>query len=98
MKKIITCTTEGIELGSYKTDFGALLLKLRDLEKEIPLESEISGYVSGYDDEYYTLEFTYQREETDSEYEERLRKEKIEKKRIDDDEKEMYRRLKEKFE
>lgn len=98
MKKIITCITEGIELGSYKIDFGTLLLKLRDLEKEIPLESEISGYVSGYDDEYYTLEFTYRREETDSEYEERLRKEKIEKKRIEDDEKEIYRRLKEKFE
>lgn len=98
MKKIISCTTEGIELGSYKINFGTLLLKLLDLEKEIPLESEISGYVSGYDDEYYTLEFTYQREETDSEYEERLCKEKIEKKRIEDDEKEIYRRLKEKFE
>lgn len=97
MKKIIKCESEEIELGTYKMDFGALLLKLHEIEEDVPKDAEIEGYVSGYDDEYYTIKFTFYREETDYEYQDRLNKEKWEKQRIEDDEKETYCRLKEKF-
>lgn len=97
MKKFITCTSEEIELGTYKTDLGVLITKLQEIQKEFPDDAELCGCVSGYEDEYYTICFTYKREETDYEYQDRLSKEKWEKKRLEDDELETYRRLKAKF-
>lgn len=97
MKKKIEVVSNEIELGSYTTNFGKLMEKLREIEKEFPYDARLRGHVSGYDDEYYTIYFTHQREETDFEYQNRLNKEYYEKKRIEDDELEMYRRLKNKF-
>jgi len=97
-KKVIKCESEEIELGRWDLDFGKLLFKLNEIAKAVPEDAKMQGYVSGYDDEYYTINFVYHREETDSEYKDRLIKESFEKKRVEDDEKEIYRRLKEKYE
>lgn len=92
MKKTIECWSEEVQL-TYNTTLGSLLEKLHEIEEEVPRDAEMKGYISGYDDEYYSIHFKYWREETEYEYQDRINKEK----RVEDDEKEIYRRLKAKF-
>lgn len=97
MKKQVEVVSNEIEFGSYARDLGSLIEMLHEIAKEFPPSAKLRGHISGYDDEYYTIYFTQHREETDYEYQNRLNKEFHEKKRIEDDELEMYRRLKNKF-
>jgi len=97
MKKKITAESSSFTLNPYLTTLSELEGWLKGVKNDFPEDSLLSGYVSGYDGDNYTLCFTTSREETDYEYENRLNKEKWEKKRVEDDEKEIYLRLKAKF-
>lgn len=96
-KKNISAESDSLTLTTYLTTLEDLSKWLETVKKDFPDVSLLSGHVSGYDGDEYTICFTVTREETDFEYANRLNKEKWEKKRIEDDEKETYRRLKAKF-
>lgn len=96
-KKIISADSEELELSPYLTTLEDLIRWVDGVKKDFPEKSVIHGYVSGYDSDNFTIRLSTHREETDFEYENRLNKEKWEKRRAEDDEKEMYRRLKAKF-
>lgn len=98
MKKIITVESEALEMSTYFTTLKGLIEWVDSVRKDFPEDSYLKGYVSGYDGDSYTIAVSADRQESDYEYENRLNREKWEKKRVEDDEKEIYRRLKEKFE
>lgn len=98
MKKIIDDHTEEIEINWNPNTLDGIIEYLVDLRKSVPGSARANVYVGGYGNDEYNLFFTFKREETDEEYQSRLKKEYWEKKRIEDDEKETYRQLKAKFE
>lgn len=98
MKKSVERFSEEIEVGSYGSTLGDLIMKLHEIEETTPRDAKVSGYVSGYDNEYYTIYFSYVTHETDEEYDKRIFAENCKKKVEQDSEKELYLRLKEKYE
>lgn len=98
MKKIIDACTEEIDISWKPGTLDGIIEYLVDLRESVPGSASANVYVGGYDHDAYYLYFTFKREETDEEYQARLKKDYWEKKRIEDDEKEAYRQLKAKFE
>lgn len=98
MRKVVERFSEEIEVGSYGSTLGDLIMKLHEIEETTPRDAKVSGYVSGYDGEYYTIYFSYVTHETDEEYEKRIFAEQCKKKIEEGNEKETYLRLKEKYE
>ena len=98
MKKIIGVESDSIEILYTNLTIDQLLEKLLEIRKCVPGDAKSYAWVDGYDGDELHVNFHYKREETDEEYLERIRKEDCERKRIADDEAEIYRRLKAKFE
>jgi hypothetical protein len=98
MKKIIDACTKEIDISWKHNTLDGIIEYLVDLRESVPGSARLNVYVGGYDGDEYSLYFTFKREETDEEYQARLKKEYWEKKRIEEDEKETYRQLKAKFE
>lgn len=96
-KKIIEDESVSIEIRYSSPTLDDLIQKLQDIRKTVPGNSKPRAWVDGYDGDEIHVCFEYNREETEEEYQDRLKKEFFEKKRKEDDEKEMYRRLKSKF-
>lgn len=98
MKKIIEDESESIEIKYTGLTLDALIARILLLRETVPGHAVVNSWVDGYDDDEIHMNFVFKREETDEEYLDRITKEGWERKRIADDEREMYRRLKAKFE
>lgn len=101
MKKLIECESDAVVLKAYTgnvTDLDSFIETLTKIRSTVPGCAETKSWIDGYDDDEIHICFKFKREETDEEYQARQKKEYWEKKRIADDEKEMYRKLKAKFE
>lgn len=97
-KLIVEDESVSIEFKYTGPTLDDVIAKLQEIRKTVPGDSKARAWVDGYDDDEIHVCFEYKREETDEEYQERLTKEHWEHKRKEDDEKEIYRRLKAKFE
>lgn len=96
-KKIIEDESVNIEFKYSGPTLDAVIQKMQEIRRTVPGDSKARAWVDGYDDDEIHVCFEYKREETDEEYDERMQKAHWEAKRKEDDEKETYRRLKEKF-
>ena len=98
MKKIVEDESESIEIKYTRLTLDDLILQINKIRETVPGHAIAYAWVDGYDDDEIHMNFNFKREETDEEYQARQKKEYWEKKRIEDDEKEVYRQLKAKFE
>lgn len=96
-KKTIEDESTDIEFDYLKPTLDEVIAKLQEIRKTVPGDAKARAWVDGYDGDEIHVCFEYKREETDEEYQDRLTKERWEKQRKEDDEKEIYRRLKAKF-
>lgn len=98
MKKIIEDESESIEIKYTGLTLEGFILQLSKIREAVPGTAVTYAWVDGYDDDEIHMNFKFKREETDEEYEARLKKEYWEKKRIEDDELAIYKRMKAKLE
>lgn len=98
MKKIIEDKSESIEIKYTGLTLERFILQVSKIRETVPDNAIVYAWVDGYDDDEIHMNFRFKREETDAEYLDRITKEGWERKRIADDEREMYRQLKAKFE
>lgn len=96
-KEIIEDESTDIEFDYLKPTLDEVIAKLQEIRKTVPGDAKARAWVDGYDGDEIHVCFEYKREETEEEYQDRLKKEFFEKKRKEDDEKEIYRRLKAKY-
>ena len=96
-KQIIEDESVNIEFKYSGPTLDDVIQKLQEIRKTVPGDAKARAWVDGYDDDEIHVCFEYKREETDEEYQDRLKKEFFEQKRKEDDEKEIYRRLKARF-
>ncbi len=96
-KLIVEDESDNIEFDYLKPTLDEVIQKLQEIRKIVPGIAKARAWVSGYDDDEIHVCFEYKREETDEEYDKRVQKARWELKRKEDDEKEIYRRLKAKF-
>lgn len=94
-KKLVERTSEPFVIGLSTGTFGKLREFVNGLDipdcASLCTENDYEGYPE-------KLYFSYRSQETDEEYEARLKKEHHKQRRIEDDEKAMYKILKAKFE
>ena len=94
-KKLVERTSEPFVIGLSTGTFG----KLREFVNGLDIPHHASLCIENdYDGDPKELYLSYRSQETDEEYEARLKKEHYEQQRIADDEKAMYKILKAKFE
>jgi hypothetical protein len=96
-KLVVEDESVNIEFRYSGPTLDDVIAKLQEIRKTVPGCAKARAWVSGYDDDEIHVCFEYKREETDKEYDARIQKARWETKRIEDDEKETYRRLKAKF-
>lgn len=96
-KLVVEDESDNIEFMYGRPTLDEVITKLQEIRKTVPGIAKARAWIDGYDDDEIHVCFEYKREETDKEYDERLQKARWEAKRIEDDEKETYRRLKAKF-
>lgn len=98
MKNFIEVESDSVEVRYSKKSLDQVIAALVEIRKTVPGDAKTYGWVDGYGDDEFHINFHYIREETDLEYLDRITKEGFERKRQADDEIVMYKRLKEKFE
>lgn len=95
MRALVGRSSGGFTLGLGTGTFGKLKEFMNTLDIPDNAVLHVTEDYDGYPDE---LCFSYSSLETDEEYEARLKKEHYEQRRLEDDEKTMYKILKAKFE